>query len=337
MRFTAIFDRRSLFALGSAAAVLIILVVIAHRTIGWTAVADRARTVPLDAWLGFLVLMSASYLARVFRFWALVRPLGPTVTVGAAAPVFLVHNTIVTFVPARLGEIAMPALAHRWAGVHWSGVVGLLAWWRVVDLAIVCMLALALVGLGVSAFKPLLWIALAACTLPLFVFALRARIVPLLQRWADRSPMGKIPKLVRRIAEGLPRTWHVAVIDFVLACVSWASKFAAVAIVLGAALDGRSPFVWSVSTTAPWHGTIAATIAADVAGSLPVPSFAGTGPYEAAAVAVLVAYGVPSTQALAAGLVAHGALLAGVLVSGIMGLVLQGSRIVRARAHITQP
>ena len=327
--------RKSLAAVIIASAVLVMLALITHRVVGWHMVADRASTIPANGWLAFAALMIASYLARVFRFWCLVRPLSEHVSIGAAAPVFLVHNALVTFVPARLGEVAMPALAHRWAGVHWSGVVGLLAWWRLVDLSVVCMLVLALVGTGQRAFAPLLWLAVAACALPLVVFGFRARAMTALARWGDQSTPRTLPKIVRRVIHGLPGSWRAALLDVLLACLAWACKLAAVAILLGTALEPRLLSGFDRGSVS-WTAILSATIAADVAGSLPVPSFAGTGPYEAAAVAVLVAYGVTSGQALAAGLVAHGALLAGVLLSGIVGLGLQASRTVRARAHVTQ-
>lgn len=322
-------EPRALAAIAVATLVVIALVVITHRIVGWRQVMDRASTIPAHAWIAFVVLMTASYLARLVRFWALVKPLGAHVSFGVAAPVFLVHNAIVTFLPARLGEVAMPALAHRWAAVHWSGVVGLLAWWRVVDLAIVCMVALVLLGTGTTAFAPLVWLAAAACTAPLVVFGLRARIVPLLQRWSDRAPHSRLPALARRVIEGVPRSWRAAVADVMLAWLAWGCKLVSIALLLGAAIDARpasSVAGSAVSSTA----VFTATVAADVAGSLPVPSFAGTGAYEAAAVAVLSVYGVSPPAALSAALVAHGTLLAGVLVSGLIGVILQASRRMRA-------
>ena len=319
-------DRRSLAAIAVAALVMIALVVITHRTVGWRQVLDRASTLPAQAWLAFGVLMSASYLARLVRFWALVKPLRAGIAFGAAAPVFLVHNALVTFLPARMGEVAMPALAHRWAGVHWSGVVGLLAWWRVVDLAIICMVALALLGTGTRLFVPLLALAAAACMAPVLVFAFRARIIALLQRWSDRSPKARLAALARRVVEGVPRSWRAVVLDIALAWLAWGAKLVSIAVVLGAAI---APTPMHDSRDVSWPVILTATIAADVAGSLPVPSFGGTGAYEAAAVAVLSARGLSPAAALSATLVAHGVLLAGVLASGVIGLVLQASRSLR--------
>jgi len=69
------FHRRAVLALAIAAALVVLVLIVAERVVGWRTVAQRAQGVPVETWIIFALLMGTSYVARVFRFWTLVRPL----------------------------------------------------------------------------------------------------------------------------------------------------------------------------------------------------------------------------------------------------------------------
>lgn len=309
-----------------AAAVLLTLVVLigAQRVIGWSTVARLAGSVPAWAWSGFAVCMTGSYFARVCRLWALLRQIGRGVRLREAASMFLVHNTLVTFVPARLGEAALPILAHRWAALDWRPVVGALAWWRLSDLTIVAALALALIALGATALRPLFIVAALACALPFIAFGLRQWLLRENRApGGDPSSLSGVTALARRVVRGMPGAWASLARDLALGSASWMLKIAGLTLLIAPAVMSGLPVQ---SAPLGWPLLAASVLAGDAAGALPLPSLGSIGPYEAGVVSGLAASGLALEPAFAAALLVHAALLASVLAGGAVGIGLRLTR-----------
>jgi uncharacterized membrane protein YbhN (UPF0104 family) len=290
-----------------------------HRSGGVDAIAATATRIPPDAWQVFASVLLLAFLLRAVRLWRLLRGVDANASFPRACAVFFTHNMVATLVPARAGEAALPFLAQRWAGVDWAAALGVLAWWRVVDLAVGCALALTLLAAGLPIPGSFYGVAAAACFLPLLLFAARFRFV----RYVDRhdTPLAHHPGWVRfahRVAVGMPRRLVAAAADLVLALAAWCTKLAAFGGLVVAALaaypTGASPIALPIAA--------AAALAGDAAGSLPVPALGGVGPFEGAVTLALASVQVPEAPALAAALLLHAALLASVVATGTAGALL---------------
>ncbi len=321
---------RTLLALAVAAALAGAAMWAVDRFVGWQAMADMAQRVPAQAWGGFGLCITLSYLARVLRLWRLLHDVEPRLRVRRVAPVFFVHNALATLLPARAGEAAMPLLARRWLGMDWAATVGALAWWRLSDLAIFAGLALALLAAGATVLAPLYAAALAACGLPFAAFVLRR---PLRRAIARRAPGRALSGLALRMLDGMPAHPHALAADLVLAACAWSAKLAAFALLLHGALGAQAAHP---DPLPPWPLLAAAGLAGDASGALPLPTLGGIGPFEAGVTAGLTALAVDPRTALALGVTLHGAILATIVVTGILAfaLGLQGERAHRLDALI---
>lgn len=310
----ALRDRHAWLALGVAAALLVAVVWGVQRFVGWRTVAATAAEVAAPVWAGFAVLLAVSYLARAVRLWRLLHDVDPRLRVTRAAPVFLVHNALASFLPARLGEATMPLLARRWLDLDWAATVGALAWWRTSDLAVMAALALALIASGATVLAPLYALALGACAVPIIVVALRGALLRMVDAHARRSSVpARWSVLARRVLGGMPARLRAVVADLALALLAWTSKLAAFALLIRGTLRAAA------ETTPPLPLLAAAGLAGDAGGALPLPTLGGVGPFEAGIVLGLGALGIDARGALAIGVMLHGALLLSIVVTGLIG------------------
>jgi uncharacterized membrane protein YbhN (UPF0104 family) len=316
--------QRVAIAVGAALALVVAWAV--HRYVGWNAIVLLARSLPTSTWAAFVALISVSYAMRVVRVWRLLRDAHADALLARTVPVFFVHNGLATVLPARLGDAAMPLLARRWIGADWAAAIGALAWWRVGDAAVVAALAIALVSAGARVLAPLVAVALVACVLPFVVFALRGALADAVERRIADGRTGRWLTMTRRILHGMPRNPFALMADLALATVAWTTKIAAFTVVILGALAGRV----QSSDPSRWAQFAAAALAGDVAGALPVPTIGGVGPFEAGIVLGLSTLDVATHDALAVGVLVHGALLASIAATGLAGLA-AGMLLERAR------
>jgi uncharacterized membrane protein YbhN (UPF0104 family) len=287
-----------------------------HEYVGWTEVARVAASLPSTTWAAFVALMAASYATRVVRVWRLLRDVHAKALLARAVPVFFVHNAIATVLPARLGDAAMPLLARRWIGADWAAAIGALAWWRVGDTAVVAALAVVLVSFGARVLAPLLFVALVACVLPFAVFALRGTLVRGVEQRLARGRDSRWLTMTQRVLRGMPQHPFALAADLALATVAWTTKIGAFTILI----VGARPAMLDAVDPARWSQIAAAALAGDVAGALPVPTIGGVGTFEAGIVLGLAALDVTTSDALAIAVLVHGALLASIAVTGVLGV-----------------
>jgi uncharacterized membrane protein YbhN (UPF0104 family) len=311
-------DRHAAVALVLALLLVAAVAYGVHRFAGWATVAAMAARIASTAWLAFAAWLALSYLARVVRLWRLLHDIDPAVRPARAAATFFVHNGLATFLPARLGEAGMPLLARRWLGMDWAATVGVLAWWRVSDLAVVSALALALLAAGARVLAPLYAFAFAACAAPVLVFVLRA---PLAARLARARWRGAA--IAARVIEGMPRRTGAFAADLALALLAWSAKLVAFTSLLAGGL--ALPGVAGPIAAPPWPLVAAAALGADVAGALPLPTLGGVGPFEAGIVLGLTALGIDGAAALALAVTLHGAVLASIVAGALLALGLGAS------------
>ena len=320
---------RSAIAFGVAILLAVAVAWAVGRLIGWPAVFAMVTRIPASAWLAFTGLLSLSYAGRLARVFLMLREIHAPIPLSRASAVFFVHNAVSTFVPARLGETALPLLARRWAGADWAATIGVLAWWRLGDTAVVAGLVLALLAGGARTLAPLYAFALAACALPLVVFWLRGALLRQLDR---RDPAGhphpRWANLARRMLSGMPAHAKAVAGDLVLALCAWSAKIGALVVLLQAALE-----VAHIAPLPTAAHLAAAGLAGDTAGALPLPALGGIGPFEAGVVLGLDALGIQPAPALATAVLLHGALLASVVITGCAGLLL-GVLLEHERAHL---
>jgi uncharacterized membrane protein YbhN (UPF0104 family) len=305
-------ERHAALAVGLALALLAAVAWGVHRFAGWHTVLATAGDIPRGTWIAAAAWLALSYAARVLRLWRLLHDIEPRVRPARVAATFFVHNGLATFLPARLGEAGMPLLARRWLGMDWAATVGVLGWWRVFDLAIVAALVLALLAAGARVLAPLYAFALAACALPVVVFAGRAAVARRLARSNAR-----LAGLASRVLAGMPRRRRAFAADLALALTGWSTKLVAFTILLHGGLLAQP----GVPHDLPLPLVAAAALAADVAGALPLPTLGGVGPFEAGIVLGLGALGVATASAVALAVTLHGAVLASIAAAALLAFV----------------
>ncbi len=188
----------------------------------------------------------------------------------ACLQLVLRHNLANNLLPMRAGELAFPVLMARRFGVAAGESIPGLAWFRVLDLHAIGVLALA----ALAPYAPataVAGIALAWLALPWLLFR-RGR--PLAAAVVERAPR-RLRRLLERLLAGVPaeasRFWR-----------SWAWT-------LGTWTLKLASFAWVLLLFAPLTPSAAVfgAVAGELTSVLPVHGIAGVGTYEAGVVAGL--------------------------------------------------
>jgi glycosyltransferase 2 family protein len=237
-------------------------------------------------------------------------PFGPVLRYLSVG--YLVNNVL----PARVGEVARSHYLGDREGFSRATAFGTVLVERVVDTAVVALLAgasVALLDVGpVLRIGAAIGVALAVALALVLALALVAHAAPgadLVRRILAARP--SIRSIVARLREGLAVVAHRQTLTsaVLLSLASWAAgivSFAAAARAVGVHLDPLQ----------------AVALTAVVSLATVIPSGPGyLGPFELAAVRVLGAFGVASETAFAAALLAHVVVLVTTSLAGAVSLV----------------
>ncbi|NOZ78033.1 MAG: flippase-like domain-containing protein [Acidobacteria bacterium] len=276
--------------------------------------------------LAGLALAAGAYLGvvgvRSLRL-LLILPRG-RLGLGTSIQISAVAQTATSFLPARLGELALPALLKRVAGLELASGVGALLIARSLDLAALGVWASVAVGARWGAERPLL---LAAC----LILVAPALLLPVSAALADRLATRLLARRgvagrrwtrrIRRLRKALTSLAAtpgrlVAAMGASLAL--WAGIWLIVAILLGA-----------IGYSWPFGDVLVGAVAASLATLVPANLIANVGTLEAGWTAGFAAVGIPVTTAAASGIAIHLLSLAVTAVVGAfagLSLLVTGSR-----------
>lgn len=232
----------------------------------------------------------ASYSLRALRVY-LAEPAIPRGRWADCLRLILLNNALNLLLPARTGEASFPLLLHRWFGVDPARGTGTLLWLRLLDLAVLSVLAAAALGPRLwTAPGPAGWalIALLLALLPLLAPALQRRS----RRWLHAHE-GKAIGLLRRAIDGVPAQERQVALDLVLSWSAWGIKLAALAAVF-ALLAGL-----------PVTAALLGAIGGDLSTVLPIHTPGGFGTYEAGVIALVATTAKPDAALLAAAVNLH--------------------------------
>lgn len=283
---------------------LIGLVVLVERVIGWAALLAPWRTLQPTPLAAAIILVFFTYGLRALRVYDYFR----ADTRGHFATVLrlsLQHNLLNNLLPARSGELSFPVLMSRHFAIPALRSVPALLWFRLLDLH--TLLACGLLVSGDALFGPgwawplvLVWM-----LLPWLGFRL---IAPRLSRW--RLPEGRLGARLHQATQALPLEAALFWRSWLWTLLSWGIKLAVFAWILGlfAVMD----------TGAAWLGVIAG----DLTSVLPVHGVAGAGTYEAGVVTALLPFGIDAKTALQAAVNLHLFILGSTLLAGLLSLAL---------------
>lgn len=265
---------------------------------GISEVSSLITGVTAPAMAAAVLAAAGSVICRGLRLGLLLPPgaLGPK----RATPVAAVAQAAALFVPARVGELALPWLLHREHGSDGaSGVATLLAArtldtaalgvWTVIAILVRSGLSSPLaLGAGILLVLTLILVPAAVSTIDRYLDAKALAWGELGKRWADR---------VHRVRQGLDaarsRPWRLA--GAAAACIaSWAFQWT-LAWWLLAAMGYRWP---------PWN-VVTGSAVASLSNLLPFNLVANIGTLEAGWTAAFTALGVPIETAAATGLATH--------------------------------
>jgi len=231
---------------------------------------------------------------------------------GRSLQVSAVAQAAALFVPARLGELVLPALLRRTAGLELSGGIGVLLVARSLDLAALGTWAAGAVAWRWGARRPLLLIAGLALVVPLLLLPVTTALADrAATRWlAPRGVVGRrwtrrLRRLRRSLVELAARPGRLAA-SVVVSLALWGGIWITVGLLLGG-LGYRWPF----------GAVLVGAAAASVATLLPVNLVANLGTLEAGWTAGFAAVGIPVKTAAASGVAVH---LWSLTVSAVIGL-----------------
>ena len=265
--------------------------------LGWGPVLRAWTALPVDilalATGGILLSYAckAGRMAYAFRgstrnqVWAMVR-------------ISQLHNLAVGLVPMRAGEAAFPLLLKRGFGLGLVETTAALAWFRLLDLALLLGIPL---GVHLAALDARWFVAFLA------LVALKIGLSPVLIRWFFRQlpARGKAGRLAARVRRGVPRRRGDYWASLTWTCGIWGFKFWALILL----------YVGFAQVSA--EAAAAAVFGGELAAILPIQGLAGAGTYEAGAAAALAPYGVALAGALAAAVNVHLFMLAAAVLTAL--------------------
>ena len=232
----------------------------------------------------------ASYGLRALRIY-LAEASIPRHAYPQALRLILLNNALNLLLPARTGEASFPLLLHRWFGVDPARGTGTLLWLRLLDLAVLAVLAAAALGPQLAGSPDETgWrlLALALAPLPL--------LAPAIQRGLRRrlhGSEGRAARLLQRLIEGVPAQEKQVALDLLLSWSAWGIKLAALAAVF-ALLAGL-----------PVTAALLGAIGGDLSTVLPIHTPGGFGTYEAGVIALVATSAEPDAALLAAAVNLH--------------------------------
>jgi len=259
------------------------------------------------------LLLAADVLARGRRWEALLRPVMPNPR-ASVLPHLLVGYLVNNALPARIGEIVRCHTLGEREGMSRATVGGTVVVERLLDVAVLAVIALAALFLTPSSGALQVGVA-TAVVLSLGGAALVWRIVTgrpgdRVSRFMDRPGLRVVSSLANRVHDGLAvvRSRRSVVAAVAWSAVAWT--------VTGVAFAVTARFV-GLELTPPQVILFVAGV--NLVAAVPAgPSNLGT--FELAAVSVAAALGVSATQALAMAVIVHVATVAVTTTGGMLSL-----------------
>jgi uncharacterized protein (TIRG00374 family) len=272
---------------------------------------DQVRTARVDLLIVGLVLVAATYWARVIRWRYLLAPIGPT-RFRTVFRTTIVGFAALSLLPARAGDVLRPYLLAKQEGLSATATFATVIMERVLDLvAVLALLALFVWGFADrSTLPPRLMgpIAVSAAVAGI------AAIVLIALMWLLASHPERVGRLVYAGARVLPHRLAERLAE--LATV-FSGGFAAARAPVSLALAAFWSFpVWLTIAAQTWVVTRAFGIAMPFSGSflvqallvigVAVPTPGGVGSFhEAYRIGVTTFFHAPNDRAVAAAIVVH--------------------------------
>ncbi|MGH7518006.1 MAG: lysylphosphatidylglycerol synthase transmembrane domain-containing protein [Gemmatimonadales bacterium] len=300
---------RPLVGLGVAAVFAWLLA----RSVDWRAVRSALASAVAGPLAVGIVLLAGGFAARIARWWWMLRPLAPSLTIVGCVRPFLASLALNNTLPFRAGDVARAVAFRDDLGVPAGQVLGTLLIERVLDLVVL----LGLLGLGLATVAPdvvprALVIGAAAAGALGVLGLTGAALMPasLIARLRRRLGGGRLATVAGHAADAFATLRSPARVLQLLAlsALAWTLEggmYASVALSLGA----------GVSPLAPWLALATGTLSTLLPGT---PGYVGTFDYFAAL--GLAAGGAAAPLAAAFVLLVHALLW--VPVTAVGGLLL---------------
>ena len=270
-------------------ALLLALIVIVDRVVGWQSIVGDWRAVSAQALTAAAALFLSSHLLRAFRIYhysarALGLGYGDTVKISA------IHQAFNNLLPMRLGEGAYPLLMRRYGGQAIGSALADLIWLRVLDLMIMGSLVVALIVGSVAGVMVMVMSAIASVALASFILE---SMIAAGRRGSGDASASRLASVVTTLIDRAPATWGQQAVLLLLTVAAWMAKLLGLLVLLDA------------MTALPVATILTSLVGGELSGILPVHGLAGTGTYEAAFVGAGTLGGEPADRLLQAAVNAH--------------------------------
>ena len=284
------------FLLSLLPALLAVLLFVAaiEWLVGWLTILNSWQQLPVSAQLLALPLLMASYLLRAWRNYDYFNERAHCHW-WRCLYVTVIHNALNSLLPLRSGELSFPLLMRRHLGLRYRRTVPALLLMRLMDAAVLALLALLVSSSGHACYwMPLL-------LLPFACFPLRASLLRLLRPWRRaRLPRRLIPAIT-----GLPRQFGSYCRCYLLTWLNWGVKLGLLA--------------WLITsfTGLPVDHAFFGALGGELTSILPINPPGGLGSYQAGVLAGVMWWQPPSTVLLAAAVNIHLLLLGSSLLAAL--------------------
>lgn len=273
---------------------------------GWSSLFETWSSLSLQAGMGAIGLILASYAIRAFRLFDYYRA-----SVGGqfllCLRVVLLNNVLNAMLPMRGGEVSFPILLRRYFNIAISDSVAALLWFRLLDLhTIVLMAAVALAQIWSPSNLLTALIVLFVLPVPLGLHLVQGMIT----RRAPTAPQGPIKRRLWKFATSGPKSTVVLLRAWSLSLINWVLKLTVLAWIL------QHFHVLS------FPEAISGVIGGELSSVLPIHTVGGLGSYEAGMVAAMLPLGVNVEAVLPACVGMHLFLLGVGLIGGMIGLAI---------------
>ena len=247
--------------------VLIVLMQVVDHWVGWPQVAAGWKTLNLPTASAAFGFMVASHLLRAFRIHWLLKPSMHT-NLLSMTKLSALHQFTNNLLPMRMGEVAFPILMKRYFGVRITRSIPQLIWLRALDLTFMALISAIVIFL----IQPSYWL-----LLPPLLFILLIAIIWMFQNKTHRRYLPPMAARFRWAGTALtylfsqaPRSAKQNTQLLSITAISWLCKLVAACLAI------------TLFAPLPLLSALAAALAGELSGILPIHGIAGSGSFEAA-------------------------------------------------------
>ena len=262
------------------------LMVLIEYIVGWYRIFDAWSAIPYDVILVSTCFTLLSYLARAGRLYSHFRA-EMDGRFGLCLRVMLHHNLFTNVLPMRSGEFSFPILLQRHFNIGSARSAGALLSFRILDLGVLALIGLICMMIGYPVIDQIGILIFLLILIPIISWLLLKSLHITANSWP------RLRSISLQLISGLPKEPGDFARLTAWTLLTWSIKLAGFAWILRA-----------LAGTEFWTAMLA-SLAGDLASTIPVHTPAAFGSFEGGVLAILLPKGIAHETALSAAVNLH--------------------------------